>query len=257
MRHFFIEPSAVNAQVVVIGGSEARHIKNVLRLQPGDIIRLFDGTGWEYEAVINDLFAGRVETAILRKFPAPAESAAEIIVAQAFLKEKKMDTLVRQLSELGVRQWLPFACARSVPRPAATRLAGRLARWRKIAQEALKQCRRADLLTVNAPMSFADVVNFGQTCEIKFIFWENASSGLDSAAVEARERRQRRILLMLGPEGGFTSGEIEHARNQGFVVAGLGPRILRAETATVAACALIQFLFGDMGQKFLDKNQRI
>ncbi len=246
MRYFFIDPSRVTGAVVSITGSEAHHIKNVLRLKPGDGLKLFDGTGFEYEAAIVSVSAKEVAVEIQRKFKAVAQSGAQIIVAQAFLKQKKMDDLVRKLCELGVAQWIPFFSQRSIARPDAKRLAGRSQRWQRIVTEAVKQCRRIDTLQIADAISFEEVLEFSDSCDLRIVFWENESSLL--ARDLAREDNPiKKLLVMLGPEGGFTDQEIKMVRNCGFISAGLGPRILRAETATIAAVTLVQYLFGDMG----------
>ena len=160
-----------------------------------------------------------------------------------------MDDLVRKLCELGVARWIPFFSQRSIARPDASRLAGRSRRWHRIAAEALKQCRRIDLPAIAAACSFNEVLDYSKACDLKIVFWENESAPL-RRDIESKEKPSNgKILLMLGPEGGFTRGEIELAQRSGFIVAGLGPRILRAETATLAAVTLVQYLFGDMGQK--------
>ena len=247
MRHFFIEPSHAANSLVTIRHSEAHHIKNVLRLKPGDRIRLFDGTGFEYEAVISRIFAAKVEAEILSKVRATLRSGPEIIVAQAFLKEKKMDDLLRKLCELGVAKWFPFFSQRSIPRPDPSRLEGRNRRWQRIAAEALKQCRRIDLPEIGEVLSFEAVLEYAKPCDLKIVFWENESSPFGSGMASNEKNSLQKILLMLGPEGGFTQDEIQMAENSGFIRAGLGPRILRADTATLAAVTLAQFLFGDMG----------
>ena len=249
MRHFFIDPSATINSLVTIQQSEAHHIKNVLRLRPGDRIKLFDGTGFEFEAVIRKMSAEKVDVEILSRIRATLRSAVQIMVAQAFLKEKKMDDLVRKLCELGVAKWIPFFSQRSIARPDPSRLAGRTRRWHRIAAEALKQCRRPDLPEIAGPLSFEEVLDFSKTCDLNIVFWENESTPLNSA-IESNEKHPiKKILLMLGPEGGFTHQEIQMSEHSGFFVAGLGPRILRAETATLAACAIVQYLFGDMGTR--------
>ena len=249
MRHFFIEPSPGLNSLVAIRQPEAHHIKNVLRLKPGDRIRLFDGAGFEYEAVIRKMSATKVDVEILSKVRATLRSGPKIMVAQAFLKEKKMDDLVRKLCELGVAKWIPFFSRRSIPRPNASRLAGRRRRWQRIAAEALKQCRRVDLPEITEALSFEAVLDVGKTCDLNIVFWENESSPINSGIGSNEKPPINKILLMLGPEGGFTHQEIQMAEHSGFVVAGLGPRILRAETATLAAVTLVQYLFGDMGTR--------
>jgi len=196
-----------------------------LRLKPGDRIKLFDGTGFEYEGVIRKMSAAKVDVEILNKVRATVRSGTQIMVAQAFLKEKKMDDLVRKLRELGVAKWIPFFSQRSIARPDASRLAGRSRRWHRIAAEALKQCRRIDLPEIAEAFSFEEVLEFSKTCDLKIVFWEDESTPLRKDIQSNEKNSIKRILLMLGPEGGFTRKEIEMAVHSGFVVAGLGPRI--------------------------------
>jgi 16S rRNA (uracil1498-N3)-methyltransferase len=248
MRYFFIDPSLVTGPEVSITGSEVHHIKNVLRLKAGDGLKLFDGTGFEYEAAIVRLSAKKVTVEIQRKTRAAAPSGVQIIVAQAFLKEKKMDDLVRKLCELGMTRWIPFFSERSIARPDAKRLKARSQRWQRIATEAVKQCRRIDTPQIADALSFEEILDFSQNCDLRIVFWENESSLL-TADLASKDNPAKKILLMLGPEGGFTDQEIKRLQNGGFVSAGLGPRILRAETATIVAVTLAQYLYGDMGKK--------
>ena len=249
MRHFFIDPSPAINSLVAIRKSDAHHIKNVLRLKTGDRLKLFDGAGFEYEAVIRKMSAAKVDVEILNRGRVALQSGAQIMVAQAFLKEKKMDDLVRKLCELGVARWIPFFSQRSIPRPDTSRLAGRRRRWYRIAAEALKQCRRVDLPEISEALSFEAVLDVGKKCDLSIVFWENESSPLHCDMGSNGKHPINKILLMLGPEGGFSQHEIQLAENTGFVIAGLGPRILRAETATLAAVTLVQYLFGDMGTR--------
>jgi 16S rRNA (uracil1498-N3)-methyltransferase len=245
MRYFFVESRSLKMPFSAIEGPEVRHIKNVLRLKPGDRIRVFDGEGFEYDASIHRFFDDRVEIKIRRKFPGTHESPVQIGVAQALLKEKKMDRLLRHLCELGVTHWIPFISERSVPRPGQKRLSGRAQRWNRIVQESCKQCRRAKLPEIIETMSFENVLEYGSSCDLQIVFYENESATLKSMMPSTLA--PRRILLILGPEGGFSDQEIANARAAGCVVAGLGSRILRAETAAIAACTLAQFIYGDMG----------
>jgi 16S rRNA (uracil1498-N3)-methyltransferase len=247
MRYFFVEPAALQKPVVAIEGSEVRHIKNVLRLKPGDQIRVFDGEGFEYDASLHRFFADRVEIKIRRKFPGTKESPVQIAVAQALLKEKKMDRLLRHLCELGVTRWIPFISERSVPKPGQKRLSVRAQRWNKIVKESCKQCQRSKLPEIIKTLAFEAVLDYGSSCDLKIVFYENESATLKSLMAPNPPASPRKILLILGPEGGFSDQEIENARAAGCVVAGLGSRILRAETAAIAACTLTQFLYGDMG----------
>ena len=252
MRHFYIHSSATPGSVVAIENSEAHHIKNVLRLKPGAAIKLFDGTGYEYEAVVKDLSGAVVKVEIRSKAQGATKSKCQIVVAQAFLKDKKMDELLRRLTELGATGFIPFFCRRTIAKPDASRLVGRTRRWHRIAAETLKQCRRPDMPEIGDAHSFEEVLEVGKTCDLSIIFWEKESIPLLNTIETGEHHPLNRILLMMGPEGGFTRQEVEMAKGGGFFVASLGPRILRAETATLAACAIVQFFFGDMGRRTTD-----
>lgn len=247
MRYFFIEPRALKKPFAVIEGSEARHIKNVLRLKPGDKIRVFDGEGFEYDASVHGFTAGRVELKIGRRFPGAKEPPVQIAVAQALLKEKKMDRLLRHLCELGLTRWIPFISKRSVSRPDEKRSSARAQRWHKIVKESCKQCQRSKLPEISKTMTFEDLLDHSSSYNLQIVFYENEAAKLKSLVTLDSISPPRKILLILGPEGGFSQQEIEKARAAGCIVAGLGSRILRAETAAIAACTLTQFLYGDMG----------
>ena len=249
MRRFFIEQSKITSTKIFITGSDAAHIKKVLRMKSGDRIGLFNGRGFEYEARIENLLAGSVEVSITKRFLSASESPVQIIVAQALLKDKKMDILARQLTEIGITKLIPFTSIRSVPRPDKKRLSARRKRWEKIAIEALKQCRRGHVTEIGETITFNDIIKIDDECDLKIVFWENESKPISDAVQQVHDRHYRKILAVLGPEGGFTEKEIEDARACGFVTASLGPRILRAETAAIAACTILQYLFGDMGLK--------
>ena len=246
MRRFFIKQSKITSTKIFITGSDAAHIKKVLRMEPGDRIWLFDGRGFEYEAMIENLLAGSIEVSITKRFLSASESPVQIIVAQALLKDKKMDILARQLTEIGITKLIPFTAIRSVSRPDKKRLSARRKRWKKIAIEALKQCGRGHVTEIGETITFNDAIKIDDGCDLKIVFWENESKPISDAI---QHRHYRKILAVLGPEGGFSEKEIEDARACGFVTASLGPRILRAETAAIAACTILQYLFGDMGLK--------
>jgi len=248
MRYFFIEESDLDGQKAVVKGSDAHHIKNVLRLKPGDKIGLFDGTGLNYETRILTVLPKSIEVSIVCSFSATTESSLNITVAQAMLKDRKMDLLVRQLTELGISRWIPFIAERSVARPDQNRLAARTQRWEKIATEAVKQCKRCRSPEIGATVTFEEVLNLGKDSHLKIVFWEEESKPVNKDFPVPNPNPPEQIFILLGPEGGFTLKEVESAKAGGFITAALGPRILRAETATIAACTLLQYLFGDMGK---------
>lgn len=253
VRRFYIAPDRIcrveqeGTSGPVLTGPDANHIKNVLRLQTGDPVVLFDGAGREYDARIAAIDSAGVRVEIVGERRSETESPVAITIAQGFLKEKKMDDLVRGLTELGMTRFIPFLAERSVARPDPKRLQARAERWEKIALESLKQCRRSRVPDIGATVSFSEMVEFGRQSDLKVLFWEEEAGAGNSPLTQLRADRFGTVFAALGPEGGFTASEAATAREAGFIVAPLGPRILRAETAAIAACTLLQHLYGDMG----------
>lgn len=242
LRRFYIDPGEIQKDVPAVTGPDARHISKVLRLKKNDAILLIDGTGYLYEAKITGLSDERVEVAVIRGYLRENEPPVRIIVGQGFLKDRKMDLLVRYLTEIGVTGWVPVFTRNAVPRPEAKRLALRVERWKTIAREAAKQCRRSLPPDILDPVTFDELLEM--EADLKIVFWENETKArLEKPPVRTALTS---IMVLLGPEGGFTENEIRRARLAGFATASLGPRILRAETAALAACTLIQHIYGDM-----------
>ncbi|MDY6830832.1 MAG: 16S rRNA (uracil(1498)-N(3))-methyltransferase [Thermodesulfobacteriota bacterium] len=245
MRRFFMDAAVAAGTVCLINGPDASHIKNVLRMKPGDEIWLFNGAGMEFKGVIRAIESEAVAVEITDAFSCVTESPTRLTLAQAFLKDKKMDVLVRQATELGVTRWIPVFTQRTIPRPDAGRVASRMDRWQTIAAESLKQCGRGRLPEIEPPIPFDDLLCRGDDWNLKIIFADATAAGLKET-LPPQKFAAGQVLVMIGPEGGFTPDEIDSAIKKGFVAAGLGPRILKADTATVAACAVVQHLLGDM-----------
>ena len=191
MRYFFVDPSQLAGTRAVLEGSEASHIRNVIRLKRGDAVGLVDGTGFEYSAVIDRIMTGRVELEITARRMSAGTSALSLTVAQGFLKEKKMDLVVRQLSELGATRFIPFVCERAVARPGAGRGSFRRERWHKIAVESLKQCRRGDVMGIGEVHGFDELLARGRDHDLALFFWEDATAADPGAAGRATRTRFR------------------------------------------------------------------
>lgn len=245
LRRFYIAPEMAGAVRPEITGTDAGHICRVLRLKTGDAIELFDGTGTGYRARILAAAPARVQLTIDASFQLPGESTLRISLAQAVLKDRKMDDLLRQLTELGIARWMPFYAARSVPVPGRQGMGARVNRWEKIVLEAVKQCRRGRIPQIKPAGTFDDVLAAAADHDISVLLWEGACHGFDLPAKVSPPPAS--MLVVIGPEGGFEREEVERARRCGFVTTGLGPRILRADTAALAACTLAQYCCGDMG----------
>jgi 16S rRNA (uracil1498-N3)-methyltransferase len=177
--------------------------------------------------------------------PASRESPCAITLAQAILKGDRMAWLIQKVTELGVARIVPLETARVVARPGAGRAPDRQRRWERVAREAVKQCGRTLVPVVESPRPFGAALGDAGVHEAAWLLWERGGTPL--ARLAARVGRPRRLLLVVGPEGGFTDDEREAAESAGLALVGLGPRILRAESAGVTAVALCQHLFGDLG----------
>lgn len=245
MKRFFIEPTEVIKESPKITGQEAQHIAKVFRLKPKDRIHLIDGTGTEYEAEITDVSKTGVSVNVLKKYQTHTESPVQIGVGQGYLKDKKMDVLVRHLTEIGITKWMPVLSAYSVPQPDAKKNDPRIRRWETIAIEAAKQCGRTRIPEIAPPTTLSRALEETAAFDLKIIFYENENGELGRTLNFAGQTPSS-IFVLFGPEGGFSEGEVAQAKSFGYVSASLGPRILRAETASISACALIQHLFGDM-----------
>jgi 16S rRNA (uracil1498-N3)-methyltransferase len=254
MKRFFVKPEEITESEGSIRGSQVNHIRNVLRMKPGDNAILLDGSGYEYEVVLNLLTTDRIDFDVLKKIQANYESPIKLMVAQAFLKDKKMDFLVRHLTEMGMCTWIPLFTEHAVPRLEGKKLTTRVERWRTIASEAVKQCRRTIVPEIRTPLSFREWIADATeaNADIKIAFWEKETVPLQAVAPE-KFPSLRSVLVLVGPEGGFSDTEMDLARSAGFLTASIGPRILKAETAAVAICALVQYLYGDMGGN-MEKN---
>lgn len=247
MRRFFIPAVNIANNVPEIIGSEARHIAQVLRMKPADMVELFDGSGWAYEARLETVHPQCVKVSVIRRYRCSCESELNLAVATGYLKDKKMDTLARALTELGVTRWVPFFAKHSVPSPSQKRLAARHQRWQKISLEAVKQCERGRLMAVDIQPDFNKTLEAAQAYDLKMIFWERGEAS-QRLPRKGEKHEATSVFILLGPEGGFDPQETAAAQSAGFISVSLGPRILRAETAVLSACALAQYRYGDMGK---------
>lgn len=242
-----IEPDQEKDRYADITGQDARHMSRVLRLKIGAVVSMTNGKGVDYSGEVVNMDKERVRVKILEEKPSEAESRLDLTICSAMLKDKKMDGIIKELTQLGVSKWVPFFSQRSVPSPAATKLSRRHERWQSIAKESLKQCRRSCEVEIPFPLSFDQVMELAKVYDHCIAFWENADAPLvfDSGADE--KGADKSAIVLVGPEGGFTGDEIQSAGQAGFKAYSLGPRILRAETAALTAAALVQYLIGDLG----------
>lgn len=216
--------------------AEARHyLRDVLRLRPGEALEVFDGQGGVYGASYADGDA----LALGPRRAAPPPGAC-VWIAFALARGDRGDLVVQKATELGASRFLPWQAERSVVRLDASRAAGRTRRWRRIAAEAARQCGRADVPEVEAPGSLAAALGAAPAGFGRLLLH---AGGEPMGALP----RGPGLLAVIGPEGGLSAEEVDACVGAGCRVVGLGPRTLRAETAAIAAAALLQYAAGDLG----------
>ncbi len=251
-RRFYAEPEAFlhNPGQVMLSEEESRHLRDVLRLRAGEEAQVFDGEGCEFSCVVLDA-GGRKGAARLevreRVEPPSPESPLELTLAVALLKGEKFDLVVQKATELGAARVVPVETKRADVRLRDERdTLKRVERWRRLALEAAKQSGRARVPAVEEPASFAALVGSATRAhEARILFAEGGGAPLDSLLTTTGERPAA-VVALVGPEGGWEGEEIELGRAHGWHVVTLNGRTLRAETAAITVCALLQHLYGDL-----------
>ena len=241
------------APEVVLTGPQKKYVRDVLRMGPGDSLVLFDGSGVEYPSAITETTRRHVKLRILGRQEGKRESPIDILIGIGLLKTNKMDWVIQKVSELGVREVHPFAAHRAVPALDSERAEQKRGRWQTIAREASRQSGRSTVADVRPVLSFDEIVKQSENVDLSLLFTTEAISPLEALA-RGQVARPHRMLLLVGPEGGFSPEEEQMAVKQGFLPVGLGPRVLRAETAAILAVGLVQYRFGDLGGSPVDRT---
>lgn len=214
-----------------------RHINKVLRFQPGTELQLFDGRGRVVDAVLHE--QGQVEILQVRVSPEPR---CQLTLIQGMPKGDKLELVLQKGTELGVNHFALVEMERSVGHLKAERQGKKVERWQKIIQEAARQSQQYHLPRLDVGLSFSDTLSQIDAQE-KLLLWEEGDVPLTAALPQIPVKS---AAVVVGPEGGISSQEVELAKSMGYKVVGLGPRILRTETAGLAIMSILQYLYGDL-----------
>ncbi len=244
-RFFVSQDRIVNGRISITG-PDAVHISRVLRLKAGDGLTLLDGLGKSYEAVIRTSGRDGIVCAIKREIQAPAPPCVKVTLAQGIPKGDKMDMIIQKGTELGVSRVIPLVCGRTVVKLEGEKLIRRHDRWRRIALESAKQCRRPDIPVVSGPASLEQVLADMPGEAMALIPWE-AEKNNTLKDILCKNAAKDEVYIFIGPEGGFTRKEVEQACARGAYPVTLGPRILRTETAGLAVLIMILYQWADLG----------
>jgi len=244
MPTFFVASEAIVPPTVRITGPLLQHLRASLRLQPGELLTVTDERGRRYRAEIAEVSIGTLIGRILDTTSAPPKTSPSIVLAQSLLKGEKMNWVIQKATELGVARIAPVLASHSVVRPRADRIEHQLARWQRIALEAAQQSERWSVPVIDEPATVPHLLSTSKTAAVKILLAER-SDGASLSNLPLHNDGD--VWLLIGPEGGWEEAEFRHMREQGFVGVTLGPRILRAETAAIAALTILQSRLGELG----------
>ena len=227
---------------VRLEGTAAAHVSRVLRLKGGDPVTLFNGDGWEYRGTISHSGSGFVEVAVSGKVAGLPESPLTLTLAQGIARGERMDLVMQKATELGVARIVPLFTERSVVRLDEKQGQRKLAHWKAVTVAACEQSGRSRLPVVEAPVHLDDWLAREPQPALRLTLAPGAQQPLRTLGGEWRE-----AALLIGPEGGLTDAEQAKAARAGYQSCSLGRRVLRTETAALAALAVLQAIHGDLG----------
>lgn len=249
MTRFHLAPDAVAGDRVTFDPAAAHHLGRVLRAVVGEVVQAVDASGQLLSVRLTAITARRAEGVVVQRAPLATESPLDLTLAQAIPKGDRMEHVVRMATELGVSRVIPLVTERTVVRLDLERSNSRRGRWQRVAREAAQQSGRATVPEITAPRQISalwpppsvDCPGPG----LLVCFWEEERRGLDGLLPRGPCPR---ATVVVGPEGGLTADEVRGLADAGALVASLGPRLLRTETAGAVAVALLQAHYGDLGR---------
>lgn len=247
MHRFFVTEEAFEGEVVKITGSDFNHVSNSLRLKAGDEFIVSRGDGLDYTVEIRE-FAEDTVYAVIKDFKENrSEPTINISLAQAIPKKGNMELVVQKSTEIGVCKIIPIITERTIVKIDEKKQEKKIGRWQKIAEEAAKQSRRGKIPSIEKVCSLRELYSTFSAYDLVLIPWEEEErKGIRSVWQELKKRPQD-LMIIIGPEGGFSAAEIETAKQYGGIPVTLGPRILRTETAGFVALAAILYQAGELG----------
>ena len=242
MYRFFVEKEQIGEKTIRIIGSDVNHIRNVLRMKPGEEILISDGEKKEYHCEIKTLDPEYVEALIMFVKEEGLELPSKVYLFQGLPKNDKMELIIQKAVELGVYAVVPVATKRAVVKLDDKKEAKKLVRWQSISESAAKQAKRLIIPEVMPVMSFKEAVAFSQTMDVRLIPYELAENMAYTRQVLSQIKPGQSIVIFIGPEGGFAEEEVELALNSGMETITLGKRILRTETAGMTVLSILMYL---------------
>lgn len=246
MRRFFVPKEAVNNGEIIIKGQLAHHISRVLRLQEGEEITVAVENGEAYYAKLSAFGSDWLKAEILQSLTKEQETKVQVTLYQGLPKGDKLEWIIQKCTELGVVKIVPVIMERTVVKLEPQKAQKKQERWQKIAHEAAQQSKRLSIPEITLPISFEELLTKIEKEAFTILLWEDEKT-LRLKTLLEKETEPERINIIIGPEGGLDAAEVERLREKGAVSATLGKRILRTETAGMAALTMILYHTGDLG----------
>ena len=244
MSHLYFVDQA-EAGIVWLCPEDATHLSRVMRAKVGDVVRLCDGKGTEYEGRVCQLGADFAKAEILSSKKSESEPSVAVTLYLGLPKADKLELVIQKATELGAVRIVPFVSRFCVAKPKNEEK--KLTRWNKIAKEAAKQSARGFVPQVEMPLTFEQMLSEAASQNAAFFFYEAGGEALFcEGRLHSRLTGAKTVALITGAEGGFSPEEAQQAKQAGCVIAGLGPRILRCETAPLAALSALMALTGNL-----------
>ena len=245
MYHFFVKPENILQDQILIDGSDVNHIRNVLRMKPGEEILLSDGEGHDYTCRIDSLSTDLIRCGIVAEEASGTESSVRVYLFQGLPKADKFEHIIQKSVELGVHQIIPVETARCVVKYDPKKLISKLERWNKISESAAKQSRRGIIPQVEPVMKFKEALSYAGDLDLLLIPYENFKDMKETRQVLSRIKPGNSVGIFIGPEGGFEQSEVESlcSSHPNAYPISLGSRILRTETAPLMLLSVLLFAF--------------
>ncbi|GGJ63094.1 16S rRNA (uracil1498-N3)-methyltransferase [Anoxybacillus voinovskiensis] len=245
MQRYFVSSDQINNhEQIVITGDDYHHIVRVMRMSEGDEVICSNGNGLSALCEIEQITNESVIARVIEWKEERTELPAQIYIAHGLPKADKLELVIQKGTELGAFAFIPFLAARSVVKWEEKKAEKKLERWQKIAKEAAEQAHRANVPHVYAPMTIRELVEFAKTCDYRLVAYEEEAKNGEAAALKTvlqQMKQGQSLIVVFGPEGGFAGQEMELFRSHGFLACGLGPRILRTETAPLYVLAAASY----------------
>lgn len=241
MHHFFTDESHIGDKYITITGSDVNHIKNVLRMKPGEELLISNGVDKDYYCKIEDISEDEVKAEILNVDEDGSELDTEFYLFQCLPKGDKMELIIQKAVELGVKEIIPVSSKRAIVKLDDKKAVSKVKRWNSISESAAKQSKRIIVPSVKEPMSFKEAVKYSEGLDMSIIPYEHYRDMKETRQVIDKIQPGMKVGIFIGPEGGFDESEVLMAVEAGIERVSLGRRILRTETAGMTILSVLMF----------------